>query len=148
MSIRSDLHEMLKEAVKNNDGLRKNIVRGLRAKIEQELFSKGLPRETDDDRLCLKVIASNRNAIAKALGMLERGGKGDSELALSYRFEIAFCDRLLPETRSPEETREIVRAKIAELGTRDAGLVIKKVIGEYPGEVEPSIVARAAKDLL
>lgn len=151
MSIKTDLQEMLKDAVMSGDGPRKNVVRSLRAKAEQELFSKGLPRDTDDDKLYLKVIASHKNAIAKAIDMLERGGKGDSDLAVSYRFEVEFCEGLLPQVKSVEETREIVRTKISELGAsgaKDTGRVIKAVVADYPGEVEPSVVARAAKDLL
>jgi len=151
MSIKNDLQEMLKEAVRGGDGPKKNVVRMLRAKVEQELLAKGLPRDTDDDKVYLNVIASYSKAISKALDMLERGGKGKSDLAESYRYEIVFCDALLPERKSLEETREIVRAKIAELGAsgmKDTGKVIKAVMAERPGEVDASVVARIAKDLL
>ena len=151
MSIKSDLQEMLKDAVRASDGPRKNVIRMLRAKVEQDLLSKGLPRDTDDDKVFLHVIASYRKAISKAVDMFKRSGKGDSELAISYRYEIDFCDGLLPKTKSMEETREIVQAKITELGAfgaKDTGKVIKAVLAEFPGEVDSSLAARAAKDLL
>jgi len=151
MSVKNDLQEMLKAAVRSSDGPKKNVIRMLRAKVEQELLSKGLPRDTDDDKVFFSVIASYRKAISKAVDMFKRSGKGDSELAISYRYEIDFCDGLLPKAKSMEETREIVRTKITELGAsgaKDTGKVIKAVLADYPGEVDSSLAARAAKDLL
>lgn len=151
MSIRTQLQQMLKEAVVAADGPTKNVVRCLRAKVEQEMLAAGLPRDLDDDKLYLKVIASYRKAMMKAVEMLERGNKGDSDLAVSYRFEISFCESLLPETKNAEETRDIVRTKIAELGAsgaKDTGRIIKAVMADHPGEVDAALVSRAAKDLL
>lgn len=151
MSIKTQLQQMLKEAVMNADGPTKNVVRCLRAAVEQELLAAGLPRDLDDDKVFLKVIAAYRKRMVKAVEMLERGGKGDSDLAVSYRFEIGFCENLLPKTKNAEETREIVRAAIAELNAaeaRDTGRVIKAVMAAYPGEVDAALVSRAAKDLL
>jgi uncharacterized protein YqeY len=151
MSIKNQLQTMLKEAVTSGDGPTKNVVRCLRAKVEQELLAAGLPRDLDDDKVFLKVIAAYRKSMMKAVEMLDRGGKGDSDLAASYRFEIGFCEQLLPAVKDADETRDIVRTKIAELGAsgaKDTGRIIKAVMSDYPGEVDPALVSRMAKDLL
>lgn len=151
MSIREQLNETLKQAVRAQDGPTKNVVRCLRAKAEQELLAQGRPRDAADDKIYLRVIAAYRNSMAKAVETMERAGKGDSDLVASYRFEIGFCDELLPSVKDAAATQEIVRQKIEEVGAssvRDVGSVIKAVMADYPGAVDPALVARAAKDLL
>ena len=52
---------------------------------------------------------------------------------------------------SEDETRELVAAKVAELGIsekRDMGKLMKAVLGEHQGTVDGKLVSRLAGELL
>jgi len=100
---------------------------------------------------------------ADVLGALQRGVKtrrdsieqyekaGRSELAEVERTEIAVLERYLPKMLSEDETRELVAAKVAELGIsekRDMGKLMKAVLGEHQGTVDGKLVSRLAGELL
>lgn len=152
MSIRSRLAEMLKEAMRANDVPHKNVIRCLRAKAEEHLCAKNMPRGLDDDEIYTKVVATYRKAIANALAIMEKNPKAKaSELAESYRFEIAFCDGLLPKDKDEGEVLPLVRAKIAELGaegTSQIGRVVGSVMKDGHKGVSASMVKRLATQIL
>jgi len=151
MSIRSDLNEMLKTALRANDVLRKNVIRCLRAKVEEHLCAKGMPRDLDDDGIYTKVIATYRKAIANALAIMEKNAQAKvSELAESYRFEIGFCDNLLPKAKDESEVLPLVEAKIVELGAdaSQIGKVVGAVMKDGHQGVAASMVKRLATQLL
>jgi len=142
---------MLKEAIRANDVPRKNVVRCIRAKAEEYLCAKNIPRDTDDDAIYTKVVETYRKAIANALTVMEKNIKArESELADSYRYEIAFCDGLLPKGKDESEVLPIVQAKIAELsaGSGQIGKVVGAVMKEGHQGVSASMVKRLATQLL
>jgi uncharacterized protein YqeY len=151
MSIRSQLSEMLKEAIRANDVPLKNVVRCIRAKAEEHLCAKRMPRDLDDDAIYTKVIGTYRKAIANALVMMEKNARArESELADSYRYEIDFCDSLLPKAKGESEVLPLVQAKIAELaaGSGQIGNVVGAVMKEGHQGVSASMVKRLATQLL
>lgn len=152
MSIRSQLSDMLKEAIRANDVPRKNVVRCLRAKAEEYLCSKNMPRDLDDDAVYTRVVETYRKAIANALAIMEKNIRAkESELAESYRYEVAFCDGLLPKGKDESEVLPIVQAKIAELAAAGPGQIGKVVGAVMKGGhqgVSASMVKRLATQLL
>lgn len=152
MSIRSDLMVMLKKAVRENNVLNKNVIRCLRAKAEEFLCAKNMPRDLDDNDIYIKVISTYRKAIANALTMLDKNAKAKvSDLAESYRFELVFCDNLLPKAKDENEVLPLVQAKIAELGVTDvnqAGKVVGALMKDGHAGVEASMVKKLATQLL
>lgn len=152
MSIRSNLIEMLKEAMRANDVPHKNVIRCLRAKAEEHLCSKNMPRDLDDDEVYIKVIGIYRKAIANALAIMDKNAAAKiSPLAESYRFEIVFCDGLLPKAKDEAEVLPLVEAKIAELGANNAnqiGKVVGAVMKDGHQGVAASTVKRLATQLL
>jgi uncharacterized protein len=152
MSIRSNLVEMLKKAMRDNDTPRKNVIRCLRAKAEEHLCAKNLPRDLDDDAMYTKVIGTYRKAISNALSIMDKNAAAkDSPLAESYRFEIGFCDALLPREKSEAETLPLVQAKIAELkatGPDHVGKVVGAVMKCGHEGVSAAVVKRIALELL
>jgi uncharacterized protein YqeY len=142
---------MLKEAMRANNVPHKNVIRCLRAKAEEHLCARNMPRDLDDDIIYTKVIETYRKAIANALAIMEKNAKArDSELAASYRFEIAFCDGLLPKGKDESEVLPIVQAKITELaaGPGQIGKVVGAVMKEGHQGVSASMVKRLATQLL
>lgn len=147
MAIKEQLDVLFKQALKDNDTRTKNFIRQLRAKVGEHLLAKGLPRDSADEAVWQQVTGVYRKSIAKAVELMERRGAGDSELVETYKFEIAFCDRFLPQPKSKEETRVLVEAKIAELEASDLSQV-GRVVGAVMKEAEQGTVdAKLAKSL-
>jgi len=71
-----------------------------------------------------------------------------SDLANSYRFEVDFCDGLLPKPLTEAETIQIVKDKIAELGDAKVGTVIGAIMKDNHVGIAASIVKRVATQIL
>lgn len=147
MTIKEQLDILFKQALKDNDVRTKNFIRQLRAKVGEHLLAQGLPRDSDDEAVWQKVTGIYRKSIAKAVELMERRGAGDSELVETYKFEIDFCDRFLPQPKTKEEIRVIVEEKIAELGATDPSQVGRVVGAVLKGADQGTIDARLAKAL-
>jgi uncharacterized protein YqeY len=143
---------MLKEAIRSNNVSHKNVIRCLRAKAEEYLCAKNMPRDLDDDEIYIKVIGIYRKAIINALTIMDSNTKAKtSDLAESYRFEIVFCDNLLPKAKDETEVLPLVKAKIAELGATEvgqAGKVVGAIMKDGHQGVAASLVKRLATQLL
>jgi uncharacterized protein YqeY len=150
MTIKEQLDGLLRNAVLENDVPVKNVVRSLRAQAEQKFLSQNLPLYTDDDSVYLGVISTYSRSIDKALKSFEKGGRGDSDLATEYRFEVDFCSRFLPKQKTEGEVEEIVKGAVSELKANKSqtGDVIRHVLQKYAGSVTPSIVSRIVKQIL
>jgi len=152
MSIKEQLANTLKVALRANDTAHKNIVRCLRAKAEEYLCAKNMPRDLDDDDIYVKVIQTYRKALANALSIMDKNPKAKaSELAESYRFEISFCDGLLPQDAGEGEVLPIVEAKMSELGISDPkqiGKLVGAIMKDGHKGVSASMVKRLATQLL
>ena len=152
MSIRSNLIEMLKTAMRSNDVQNKNVIRCLRAKAEEYLCAKNMPRDLDDDEVYIKVVGIYRKSIVNALAIMDKNVRAKtSDLAESYRFEIIFCDGLLPKVKDENEVLPLVEAKITELGANSSnqiGKVVGAVMKDGHQGVEASMVKRLVTQLL
>ena len=56
MSIKDQLTDMLKDAIKTNDVKTKNVIRQLRTKVSEYCYTQNLPRDSSDDDVWKKVI--------------------------------------------------------------------------------------------
>jgi uncharacterized protein YqeY len=149
MSIKSTMDDLLKQAVRDNDVKVKNFVRQLRSKVVEHCLAKGLPRDSDDDATWTQVTLVYRQSIAKALGMLERRGAKDSELAETYRFEVDFCNKFLPSPKTEAEVRELALAKARELGNTSPGKLVGAVMKDAePGTVDPRVLKKVVAELV
>ena len=138
------------EAIQQNDTKAKNFARRLRSKATESLLSRGLVPDTDDEPTYLKIVAVHRKSVAKALAGLEKNKKGGDDLAGECRFEIAFCDRLVPPIPGLE-LRSLVAKKIAELSAVGAGQlerVVRAVMDGARPDLETADVVRVARELL
>jgi len=152
MPIKEQLDVLFKQALKDNDVLTKNFIRQLRAKVGEHLLSKGMPRDSADEAIWKHVIGIYRKSIAKAVELMERRGAAGSELVKTYKFEIKFCDRFLPQLKSKDDVRDMVEAKVAQLGatsSSDVGRVVGAVMKDAEqGTVDGKLVKALAERLL
>jgi uncharacterized protein len=150
MSIKNDLNQKLKEAMKNNDIPVKNVVRCIKARVEEHLCAHYMQIDLDDDSVYLDVITKYKKSISNALELIEKTEKGQkSDLASSYRYELDFCDRFLPTPLTDQEICAFVKEKIKALGDNaKLGVIIGAVLKEKRPGVCASVVKRLVTQIM
>ncbi len=150
MSIHEELRAKLKEAMKAKDLRTANVIRMIEAKVTDRRTAKGFKGQVDD-ALYLDVIASYKKSLVKAMGQYEAAGERGKAQVEQLRWEIEFCDQLLPQPMSDDELRQVVEKAIEAQGITEpkmAGRVVGAVMKEHKGEVEPARVKALAEAML
>ena len=147
MSIKDQLTDMLKDAIKTNDVKTKNVIRQLRTKVSEYCYTQNLPRDSSDDDVWKKVILSYQKSISKAIDIMKRNKKTD--LIQTYEFEVSFCNKFLPKTKTEEEIKEIVKEAIETLGSKHAGKIIGYIMkNSEPGTVDARVVKSIVSEMV
>ena len=128
MSIREDLSMELKDAMRNGDKRRRDVVRQIESEVGLVRSAPGFEGEINDD-VYEVVIAAYRKKMQKALEEYRDLGKGDSEVATKLAYEIEYLERWAPSFRSEAETRTLVERTIADLGVAGDPRAVGRVTG-------------------
>lgn len=150
MSIEQQLGEALKDAMRAKDKSLIACIRQVRSKVQEAVNAKGFSGEVDD-ALYQNTIGAYIKSLKKGIEELEAAGSRSEELRTSYAAEIAYLEQFLPQLKSEEETRELVRAAIAQGGVTDVkqvGKVMGLVMKEHKGEVDAGLVRALAEQEL
>lgn len=146
MSIKQQLENDLKEAMRNKDELRKRTLRLTLTDIRLAEVEKG---GTLDDpalmTLLQKEIKSRHESIADA----ERAGRPD--LIEELRAEISVLEAYLPQQLSTQELEELARQAIAEAGAtspKEMGLVMKLLVPRLQGRASGNEASQVVRKLL
>ena len=142
MSIEQTLRERLKQAMRDRDRDTANIVRMINTRVTERKTAKNFAGEVDD-KLYLEVIAAYKKSMEKARVQFAEAGERGAEHVAELEREIAFCAEYLPRQLSEEQTREVVRQAIAELGASDVkmtGRVMGAVMKAHKGLVDARLV--------
>lgn len=134
MTLKEQLMNDFKEAMKAHDKVRKNTISFARAAIKQEEIDKKTELKDED---VVAILAKQVKMRKDALPEFESAGRND--LADAYKAEIDVLTAYLPEQMSEEEIRNIVTEAAAGLGI-DGG---KKNMGKLMGTVMPKVKGRA-----
>lgn len=138
MSIKDQLKNDLKDAMRSKDTQRRDIIRGLQAAIKQKEIDG--QKELDDSAI-LKVLqaeAKKRNESIEAYQAAERADMVKSEQA-----ELEIIQSYLPKQLSREELAVIVKAVIAETGassTKEIGKVMPQVMKRVQGQADGKLI--------
>lgn len=149
MSIKDELSEELKDAMRARDRVRLDAIRQINSEIGRKTTEPGFRGPADDD-LYREVIAAYTRKMGKAVEEYEGYGERGAETAAKLRAEIEFLQRWLPEAPSDEEVAAVVDRAIAELGVEDpkqAGRVIGHVMKSNPG-LDGATVNRVVRERL
>src|SRR5258706_10455901 len=95
MALEQDLNERLTRTIKDKDLRTADVLRMLKARLQERRTAKGFSG-TVDDALVLDVIAAYRKQLQKALAEYEKIGDRGVEQAAQLRFEIGLCEGYLP----------------------------------------------------
>jgi len=146
MDIKTQLNEALKEAMKNNDDLRRRTLRMVMAAIKQVEVDK---RIALDDAGVMALIQKEIKNRREALEEAKKANRAD--LAADNEAEIAVLEAFLPKAMPAEELRALVQAAIAETGAAapsDMGKVMKVVIPKVAGRAPNDMISAAVRELL
>jgi uncharacterized protein YqeY len=146
MSIKSQLNESMKDAMRSGDEVRKRTVRMALAAVKQAEVDKRL--ELDDMavmNLLQKEVKNRREALEEA----RKANRPD--LVEANEAEIQVLEVFLPKSMPEEELRALVQAAITETGAAspaDMGKVMKTVMAKVAGRAPNDRVSATVRELL
>ena len=146
MDMKTQLNEALKEAMKNNDDLRRRTLRMVMAAIKQVEVDK---RTALDDAGIMALIQKEIKNRREALEEAKKANRAD--LVADNEAEIAVLEAFLPKAMPAEELRALVQVAIAETGAAapsDMGKVMKVVIPKVAGRAPNDMISAAVRELL
>lgn len=146
MSLKKDLENALKDAMRSGDDVRKRTIRMALAGIKLVEVEKGKSLDDDDVMAILhKEIKSRQETIADA----QRGGRED--LVQGNLDDIKELQSFLPQAYTPAELETLVRSVIAEVGAHsmtDMGKVMKELTPRLQGRATPGEASQLVRQLL
>src|SRR5512139_4124452 len=146
MSIKTQLNDSLKDAMRSGDEVRKRTVRMALASIKQVEVDKRV--ELDDAAvtgILQKEVKNRRESLEEA----KKANRAD--LIEANEAEIKVLEAFLPKAMPAEELRALVQAAITETGAAgpaDMGKVMKTVMPRVAGRAPNDMVSAAVKELL
>ncbi len=146
MTIKAQLNDSLKDAMRSGDEIRKRTVRMALASIKQAEVDKRI--ELDDlavTNLLQKEVKNRREALEEA----KKANRAD--LIEANEAEIKVLEAFLPKAMPAEELRALVQAAIAETGAAvpsDMGKVMKAVMPKVAGRAPNDAISAMVRELL
>ena len=146
MSIKTQLNESMKEAMKSGDEVRKRTVRMALAAVKQAEVDKRI--ELDDAavmNILQKEIKNRRESLEEAKKV------NRADLIEANEAEINVLQAFLPKAMPAEELRALVQAAITETGAAsptDMGKVMKTVMPKVAGRAPNDMVSATVRELL
>lgn len=146
MALKEKLAQDLKDAMREKDAIRKNVVQLVRSNILQ--IEKDNKLTLDDDGV-LDVIAKQLKQRRDSLPDYEKSGRED--LISQLKTEMTILMEYLPAQLSHEELEEIVKQAVAETGAssmKDMGRVMAAVMPKTKGRADGKEINSIVKNLL
>lgn len=146
MSIKEQLKEDLKSAMKDKDTVRKNVVQLIKAGVLQVEKDKQV---TLDDEGVLDVIAKQLKQRRDSLPDYEKSGRTDLITQLKREMEILMG--YLPAQLTHEELEQIVKDAVLATGAttvKDMGKVMAEVMPKTKGRADGKEINQIARGLL
>lgn len=146
MTIKTQLNDSMKDAMKSGDEIRKRTVRMALAAVKQAEVDKRI--ELDDTaviNLLQKEVKNRRESLEEA----RKANRAD--LVEANEAEIKVLEAFLPKAMPAEELRALVQAAIAETGAAspaDMGKVMKVVMAKVAGRAPNDMVSATVRELL
>lgn len=146
MSIREQMGEDLKQAMRDRDQLRMDTIRSVRSAVTNREVESG--KDLDDDGV-LAVIRSLVKQRVDAAQQYEAGGRTD--LADTERKEQSILEAYLPAAPDEATVERVVREVIQAVGAqgmKDMGRVMKESRAKLGPAADGKLVSGVVKRLL
>lgn len=151
MGLREQLQNDLKDAMRQQDDVRKSAIRSVIAAIKQketELDSSGQRITLDDDDI-LALIAKLAKQRQESITEFRRGGRED--LVAKEEADLAVLQTYLPQQMGRDEIEAEAREVIAEVGAtgpQDIGKVMKPLMARLRGRADGKLANQIVRELL
>lgn len=136
MTIHETIKEQLIDAMRAQDEVKLNTLRGLIAMFSYELIAKKSKEVLIDDTSALSLIKRSVNQHKDSIEQFEKGGRKD--LVKKEKAELAILEKFMPETMNKTDIEKIVKAKIKKDGAPDV-----KKIGQFMGGIMKELKGKA-----
>lgn len=146
MSLKEQLLEDMKNAMKDKDAIKKSTVQMARAAILQ--VEKDNRITLDDDGI-LEIIAKEVKKRRDVLPDYEKSGRQD--LIDNLKAEIDVLLQYLPQQLTEEELEVIVRQAVQETGAtsaKDMGRIMQIVMPQVKGRADGKMINGIAKKII
>jgi uncharacterized protein YqeY len=147
MSLKEQISEDIKSAMKAKDKLRLETVRSLKKVIlEKEVEIRVEGRDTLNTDEELAILSQQAKQRRDSVAQYQQAGRED--LAEKEAQELAIIETYLPKQLSDEEITEVVEQAIAEVGAssmKDMGKVMGPVMQKLKGKADGSKVQAITK---
>lgn len=151
MTIKQELAQELRDAMKAKDGPRRDVIRQIETEIAQARSQPGFSGEVDDD-LYRQVIGSYVKKMDKSRQEYAELGERGEAMAGKLGYEVEYLSRWLPQKLDEETTRALVRSAIAELGVasdeKAAGRVTGHLMKSHGKDLDGGLVNRLVREEL
>lgn len=146
MTIKTQLNDSMKDAMKSGDKVRKSTVSMVLAAIKQAEVDK---RVELDDTAVTSILQKEMKNRREALEEAKKANRSD--LVEANEAEIKVLEAFLPKAMPAEELRTLVQAAITETGAAspsDMGKVMKVVMAKVAGRAPNDMVSATVRELL
>jgi uncharacterized protein YqeY len=148
--MRERFTQDMKDAMKAGDKRRLATVRLVQAALkDKDIEARGAGRGQASDEEILGLLQKMIKQRQESAAIYE--GAGRAELAAQERQEAEIITAYLPKQMDEAETRQAIKAAIAETGAasmKDMGRVIGALRGKYAGQMDFAKASALVKEML
>ena len=146
MSLKDQLDNDLKDAMRSKDKVRTETLRSVKSAIKYGEIEAG--QEFDDEGV-VGVIGKQAKQRRDSIAEFEKAQRTD--LVEKETAELTILEQYLPAQLSPDDIRNRARAVIAELGVSDMkgiGSVMQRLMADLQGQADGKVVNQIVRELL
>ncbi|KPK03600.1 MAG: hypothetical protein AMJ56_18830 [Anaerolineae bacterium SG8_19] len=146
MSLKDQLNNDLKDAMRSKDKLRTETLRSLKSAVKYAEIEAG--QEFDDDGV-LGVIGKQAKQRRDSITEFKKAQRAD--LVEKETAELAILEQYLPDQLSSDDIKSRAQAVIAELGVTDMkgiGPVMQRLMADLQGQADGKVVNQIVRELL
>jgi uncharacterized protein YqeY len=150
MPIHEELAAELKDAMRQKDRRRLDVIRQVETEVSRAKSEPGFVGEVDD-ALYGKVIAAYIKKMDKAREEFATAGVRGQDAVDKLTFEIEYLGRWVPQGADDAEVKEVIRVALMELRAADpkqAGQVIGHIMKNGPKGLDGAQVSRLVREAL
>ncbi len=146
MSIKDELKEKIKEAMRSKDIATRDTLRNIQTMIKQIEVDE---RREIDDNEATKLIIKYAKQRQEAMAQFEAASRDD--LVQKEQLELDILSEYLPKQLSEEELKTKLKEIVAELGAtsmKDMGKIMDKAKEFFGNSADGSTINKIVKELL
>jgi uncharacterized protein YqeY len=149
MSLQTSIKDGIKDAMKNKDSVRLDVLRGLStAFMNYSVANGGTPQTELTDEQTMDVIAKEAKKRKDSIEQFSAAGRTD--LSEKESAELKILEEFLPAMMSRDEIKSIASAKIAEMGADKSkmGMIVGSLMKDLKGKADGNDVKAVVEELL